>query len=94
MVLCWGKYVKKNILFVALGTRKGKIIALKVQEPPSLAVLSDGSIAKLRASADKLMKMDLSDRLAEIKHLVPEWSSVYRTYDPAYLKILKKYPIG
>jgi hypothetical protein len=93
MVLCWGKYKKKQVLFLALGTSKGKIIALKVQEPPSSAVLSDNSIEKLRASADRLMKMKLSNRLAEIKNLVSEWSSVYRTYDPTYLKISQKYPI-
>ena len=93
-MLCYGTYKKKRILFVALGTSKGKIIALKVQEPPLSCVLSDGSISKLRSSADKLMKLGLNERLAEIKHLIPEWPCVYRTYSPVYLHISKKYPIS
>jgi hypothetical protein len=94
MMLCYGTYKKKRILFVALGTSKGKIIALKVQEPPSSCVLSDGSISKLRSSAEKLLKLGLSERLAEIKHLVPEWPQVYRTYNPMYLHISEKHQIS
>lgn len=94
MILCEAEYKKKRILFVALGTSKGKIIALKVQESSLPAVLSDSSISKLRSSSEKLMKMTLSERLSEIKHLVSEWSKVYRTYNPAHLEILQRYPIG
>ena len=94
MILCWAKYKKKRVLFIALGTSKGKIIALKVQEPPAPALLSDSSISKIRSSAKKLMKMGLSDRLSEIKHLVSEWSSVYRTYDPTHLNISERHPIS
>lgn len=94
MILCWGKYKKKKILFLALGTNKGKIIALKVQEPPSAAVLSNGSIEKLRSLSKKLMKLDLSERLSEIRNIIPEWPKVYRTYNPEYLQITEKYPIS
>lgn len=93
MTLCWAKYKKKNILFLALGTKNGNIMALKVQESKN-QLMSDKSISNLRSSYKKLMKMKLKNRLLEIKNLVPEYSKIYRTYNPAFLKIFNKYQIN
>jgi len=94
MVLCWSKYKDKHILFLALGKSNGKVIGLKVQEHGGPELVSDKSIELLRNNVDKLMKMNLKKRLSAIKNLVSEWSKVYRTYNPEYLTILQRYPIG
>jgi len=93
MILCWGTYKKKELVLVALGTKKNKVIALKVQEPPLEAVLSDDSIEKLRSNVERLMELSLEERLSEIKNLVSEWPKVYRTYNPEHLVITKRYQI-
>lgn len=92
MILCSGSYKKKPIKFIALGTGNGKIIALKIQESSSV-ILSNSSINRLKSNYKKLMKLNLPERLAEIKNIIPEWSKVYRTYKPEYLNIKNKYQI-
>jgi len=93
MILCSGSYKKKPIEFIALGTKGGKVIALKVREKSLNNILSNSSINKLKLNSQKLMSLNLKDRLSEIKNMVPEWSKVYRTYHPRYLNIFRKYKI-
>lgn len=93
MFLAWTTHNKKHILILVLGISGNKIIALKVQEPPNSQTLSNHSINSIRSSIIKLNKLDLKDRVSEIRHLIREFKRIYRTYDANKLNIIQKFDL-